>query len=78
MNWQKTVLVSVVVVVFGALAFKGIIPKEYVLALLALLTPSPLTSHGAAQAAGGNIVNVIPQDAPTKPGLSCRSAGTGY
>ena len=68
MNWQKTVLVCVAMVVVGGLAFNGIIPKEYVLALLALFVPSPLASKPGASILAGHDVTVIPQDAPTKPG----------
>ena len=67
MNWQKTVLVCVAMIVVGGLAFKGIIPKEYVLALLALFVPSPLSPKPVASILAGHDVNVVPEAAPAKP-----------
>lgn len=68
MDWKKTVLVCVAMVVVGGLAFKGVIPKEYVLALLALFVPSPLSPKQGASILAGHDVTVIPSEAPTKPG----------
>ena len=70
LNWQKTVLISVLVVVVGALAWKGIIPQSYVVALFALFVPSPLQAKPVASILAGHDVNVAPEAAPTKPDVT--------